>query len=98
MADRDVAAPPRCPVVRGDASVSKRHALLRWDAEQRRATVQDLSSRNGTFLNADPISESPLKDGDIVSFGEVQFWYLLTETLHAKLVQAKHSKLPRGAF
>lgn len=89
---------PDCELVINDASVSKRHALLRWDAEKRRATVQDLGSTNGTFLNADTQvkAESVLKDGDIVSFGEVQFWYLLTETLHAKLVQAKTTKLPRG--
>ena len=29
--------------------------------------------------------EAALRDGDIVSFGEVRFWYLLIDTLHAKL-------------
>ncbi len=89
---------PDCDLVIDDASVSKRHAVLRWDAERRRATVEDLGSRNGTYLNAGARqqAEAVLKDGDIVSFGEVQFWYLLTETLHAKLVQEKYGKLPRG--
>lgn len=87
-----------CDLVISDASVSKRHALLRWDAEKRRATVVDLNSTNGTFLNADNQvkGESRVNDGDIISFGEVQFWYLLTETLHAKLVHERTSKMPRG--
>ena len=29
--------------------------------------------------------ETTLKDGDILSFGEVQYWFLLTDTLHTKL-------------
>ena len=82
---------PDCELVINDASVSKRHATLRWDAQKNRASVQDLGSTNGTFVNADirVEGERTLKDGDIVSFGEVQFWYLLIETLHAKLAQAK---------
>ena len=89
---------PDCDLVIDDASVSKRHAILRWDAERRRATVEDLGSTNGTYINAGSRqkAESALKDGDIISFGEVQFWFLLTETLHAKLIQAKHSNVPRG--
>jgi hypothetical protein len=89
---------PDCDLVINDASVSKRHATLRWDAEKRRATVEDLQSRNGTYVNADTRveGERTLNDGDIVSFGEVQFWYLLIETLHAKLAQAKAPRHHRG--
>jgi hypothetical protein len=89
---------PDCELVINDASVSKRHATLRWDVEKSRATVQDLGSRNGTYINAGSKvdGERTLKDGDIVSFGEVQFWYLLTETLYAKLAQGKSAKLHRG--
>jgi hypothetical protein len=89
---------PDCDLVINDISVSKRHAVLRWDLEHRRASVQDQGSTNGTFLNADRLSkdEYTLKDGDIVSFGEVQFWYLLTETLHQKLVQTRTQKHHRG--
>ena len=89
---------PDCDLVIDDASVSKRHAILRWDAARRRASLEDLGSTNGTYINAGSRqkAETTLKDGDIVSFGEVQFWYLLTETLHTKLLQAKSQKLPRG--
>ena len=89
---------PDCDLVISDASVSKRHAALRWDAERSRATVQDLGSTNGTYINAGQrlMGERTLNDGDIVSFGEVQFWYLLTETLLARLNPSASSKLPRG--
>jgi pSer/pThr/pTyr-binding forkhead associated (FHA) protein len=86
-----------CDLVINDASVSKRHATLRWDDAKLRATVQDLGSKNGTFINAGKriTQETALKDEDIISFGEVQFWYLRTETLHAKL-HPTESKVPRG--
>lgn len=84
---------PDCDLVIEDASVSKRHATIHWDSATSRATVDDPGSTNGTYLNAGSrlSGETPIKDGDIVSFGEVQFWFLLTETLLAKLRQAKTS-------
>jgi len=80
---------PDCDLVLDDPSVSKRHAVLRWDASAARCTIQDLNSTNGTFLNASIRlkRETVLKDGDIISFGEVQYWFLLTETLHEKLTR-----------
>ncbi len=70
-----------------DSSASKRHAVLRWDTASDRCTVQDLGSTNGTFLNASVRirRETTLKNGDILSFGEVQYWFLVTDTLYAKL-------------
>jgi hypothetical protein len=70
-------------------SVSKRHALLRWDELNARCTISDLKSTNGTMLNASTRirRETTLKNGDILSFGEVQYWFLLTATLHEKLLR-----------
>jgi hypothetical protein len=87
MEELSVGRLPDCDLVIDDASVSKRHAVLRWNEPQGRCTVQDLGSTNGTFLNAHSLGtrEATLKDGDILSFGNVQFWYLLTDTLHARL-------------
>ena len=78
---------PDCDVVLDDGSVSKNHAQLRWSEAERRCTVKDLGSRNGTFVNGASIAEreAVLRDGDILSFGYVQFWYLLTETLYTRL-------------
>lgn len=78
---------PDCELVVNHGSVSKQHAVLRWDDAHARASIQDLGSRNGTFINAGRklMGEVSLHDGDIISFGEVQFWFLLTETLASKL-------------
>lgn len=78
---------PDNELVIDDPSVSKRHAMLRWDDANGRCTIQDLNSTNGTFLNASVRlrRETTLKNGDILSFGEVQYWFLLTETLYLKL-------------
>jgi hypothetical protein len=78
---------PDCDVVLDEGSVSKQHAVLRWNEAEGRGPVKDRGSRNGTFLNGVIIMkrEAALKDGDILSVGYVQFWYLLTETLHARL-------------
>ncbi|MCY1047753.1 FHA domain-containing protein [Corallococcus sp. bb12-1] len=76
-----------CELVLDDASVSKQHAELRWSRAESRCTVRDLGSTNGTFVNASTIGrrEVSLQGGDILSFGNVQFWYLLTDALHERL-------------
>ena len=81
---------PDCDLVLDHGSVSKQHAVLKWYEKHHRCTITDLGSTNGTLLNASIRiqKETVLKDGDILSFGEVQFWYLLTETLHARLSQS----------
>ncbi len=86
---------PDCDLVIDDASVSKRHATLKWNADQRRCSVTDVGSTNGTFLNASSAigAEAVLRDGDVLSFGDAQFWYLLTETLYAKLSHPEAGKL-----
>ena len=74
-------------------SVSHRHAALHWHEATHRCTLKDFGSTNGTFVNiVTPITgEVILNDGDIVSFGNVAFLFLLAETLHAKLMQSAGS-------
>jgi hypothetical protein len=78
---------PDCDLVVDDPSVSKRHALLRWDEAKQVCTVQDLESLNGTWLNASirVTREMGLRNGDILSFGDAQYWYLMTQTLQERL-------------
>ncbi len=53
-------------------TVSRRHAELRREGSD--VTLQDLGSTNGTYVNGERISaETPLKSGDRVQFGDVQF-------------------------
>jgi hypothetical protein len=82
---------PDNDLVLDDPSVSKKHAVLRWDEKSQRCTVQDVGSTNGTFLNASIRlkKETVLKNGDILSFGEVQYWFLLTPTLWEKLTSVR---------
>ena len=89
---------PDCDLVADDASVSKQHAVLSWDSRTGRATLKDLGSTNGTFLNATSrlTREAVLKDGDILSFGEAQFWFLMTDTLYDRLAKSRAPGFSRG--
>ncbi len=82
---------PDCDLVVENPSVSKRHAVLSWDTRTRTASVTDLESRNGTRLDGRPIPRNeprPLQDGEVVSFGDVDYWFLHAETLHRRLTQS----------
>ena len=58
-----------CAVVVDATSVSRRHACFL--VAQGVATVEDLGSRNGTFVNRVPISAvTRLKDGDEIALGK----------------------------
>jgi EAL domain-containing protein (putative c-di-GMP-specific phosphodiesterase class I) len=64
----------RGPEVEFDLSsphVSKRHAEIYSDGDTLR--VRDLGSRNGTFLNQQPVSDAPLHKGDILHFGDCEY-------------------------
>jgi hypothetical protein len=67
----------RDPGTRGsipDASISRRHAriTIRGDA----ATLEDLESKNGTWIGADRVTApSPLSDGDAIRLGLVRLTF-----------------------
>lgn len=52
-----------------DSAVSRRHALL--TVNEAEITVEDLDSRNGTFVNGKRVKKAQLKLGDVASFGPV---------------------------
>jgi hypothetical protein len=78
---------PDNELVIDDPSVSKHHAVLRWDNLARRCVVTDLGSRNGTMINAEYIRDpnTLLGDGDVLSFGDAEFCFLETASLLAML-------------
>jgi phosphoserine phosphatase RsbU/P len=54
---------PDCEIILEVAAVSRRHAVIMQ--EEDRYTVQDLGSRNGTFVNGHRVVDrSPLRNGD----------------------------------
>lgn len=78
---------PDNDLVVDDPSVSKRHAVLRWDSVARRCMLTDLGSRNGTLINAEYIRDpnSMVSDGDMLSFGDAEFCFLETTSLLSML-------------
>ena len=53
-------------------TVSRRHAVLRWDPAAGRHTVADLGSHNGTWLDGQPVAALPrlLADGSLLRVGD----------------------------
>jgi Nif-specific regulatory protein len=61
-----------------DASVSRKHCLLRRE-EDGRFRVKDLDSRNGTLVNGLAVKEQWLHHGDEIATGDSVFLFLLEE-------------------
>ena len=60
-----------CDVCVGSKTVSRTHARLRVAAG--RITIEDLDSRNGTFVEGRRLSrEATLEDGDEIRLGSVE--------------------------
>jgi EAL domain-containing protein (putative c-di-GMP-specific phosphodiesterase class I) len=62
---------PGLPLSLASDSVSKEHAelFLRGGLLH----VRDLGSKNGTFVNGERVGESPVREGDILHFAQVEF-------------------------
>jgi EAL domain-containing protein (putative c-di-GMP-specific phosphodiesterase class I) len=58
-------------LVLDDAHVSKAHAEIYSDGAALR--IRDLGSRNGTYVNMEPIADAPLHESDTVRIGEHEF-------------------------
>jgi DNA-binding winged helix-turn-helix (wHTH) protein len=71
--DNVIGREPRCSIWLDAAGVSRRHASLRLDSSNRRVTLDDLVSTNGTFLRRSRVREETLlRDGDQIKVGSVQ--------------------------
>jgi EAL domain-containing protein (putative c-di-GMP-specific phosphodiesterase class I) len=62
---------PGLQLVMPSAHVSKAHAEVYSDGLALR--VRDLGSRNGTFLNREPVADATLHEGDILHIGDHEF-------------------------
>jgi ABC-type multidrug transport system ATPase subunit/pSer/pThr/pTyr-binding forkhead associated (FHA) protein len=60
--------PEMCNIVLDNSMVSRRHAAIDIDG-QNNATLSDLGSTHGTFVNGERITSRTLKEGDRVGFG-----------------------------
>jgi len=69
---------PGAAVSIGDASVSRRHAIIRVSGGG--AVVEDLGSKNGTHVRGDRMrAPVPLADGDVIRFGSVELTFRVFE-------------------
>ena len=63
---------PECGIWVDAAGVSRRHAILRLDTDGGAASIEDLGSTNGTFVNETRVDAlASLHDGDLVHLGTV---------------------------
>ena len=64
-------------IIFDDPGISRRHSEIRitTDGPHLIATVRDLGSTNGTFVNGERISSQRLQDGDRVTFGRTTVVY-----------------------
>jgi transcriptional regulator with GAF, ATPase, and Fis domain len=69
---------PTNAVAMADASVSRRHCLLRRE-EDGRFQIRDLDSRNGTLVNGLVVKEQWLRHGDEIATGDSVFLFLLED-------------------
>jgi hypothetical protein len=79
---------PDCELPLTDVSVSMQHAVLRWHAPTSTCCVTDLQSTQGTHLNGQPLTpmqEHVVRDGDVLSFGDVDFGFFVARSLWARL-------------
>jgi Nif-specific regulatory protein len=69
-----------------DAAVSRRHCVITNNAGQFK--IQDLNSRNSTFVNGVPVTERTLASGDEIKIGNSLFVFVLPETEKSKNTSA----------
>lgn len=53
-------------------SISRRHAVLHFNSENRRFVITDLGGGNGVIVNKSKYTSRELNDGDMVELGEVR--------------------------
>ena len=61
-------------------SVSRQHAKIEFRDKDKKVILSDLDSRNGSFVNAKRVNMIEIFDGDIVSFGDVEFLFSYIST------------------
>ena len=85
---------PSCEIHLVDDGVSRNHATLRFELEL--LWIEDLQSRNGTFVNGIKIDKpTPLRDGDKIQVGRTT---VLRFAYHDELDESFHENLMSSAL
>ena len=80
-----------CDIVFQDLSVSRKHAQLTID-EKENATLEDLKSRNGTFVDGEKIEKKILSGNVLVSMGTTTFMLIDREAERTTIVALSTSE------
>lgn len=83
----------QCQIVLAQSVISKVHAALEID-ELQRVTLIDLSAKQTTFVNGQPITRRELRDGDRVGFG---LGGVVAFTYHSALPGLEYRAVPWAA-
>jgi transcriptional regulator with GAF, ATPase, and Fis domain len=78
------------------ATVSRKHASLRWDAAVGRHTLVDLGSHNGTWVEGGPVRAAPrfLMDQAVLRLGDVIAVYERQEQIYADAPEVATTAIP----
>lgn len=74
-----------CDIVFQDLSVSRKHAKLTIDQKDN-AVLEDLQSRNGTFVDGEKIDKKPISGNALVSMGTTTFMLIDREAERTTIV------------
>jgi EAL domain-containing protein (putative c-di-GMP-specific phosphodiesterase class I) len=87
---------PSLDLVLPSPHVSKNHAEIYSDGEALR--VRDLGSRNGTFLNRQPVADAALHRGDVLHFGDFEFRIASENGARAETADTERTMIHRGTL
>ena len=68
--------PPEWDVTLLDENISREHALILYDQELDRYTIEDLQSTNGTKVNGKRVRSAELNPGDTLQIGSTLFEFV----------------------
>jgi hypothetical protein len=77
-----------CDLIVADETVSSKHAVIQRDQASGQYQIQDLSSRNGSRINGQPIepgTQAQLTSGDNLQVGDAAFVFFRPEGLYDAL-------------
>lgn len=60
-----------------DEGISREHALILYDEDERKFLIEDLASTNGTKLNGKRVRSATLAEGDEIKIGQTIFRFEL---------------------
>lgn len=83
LGENKIGRAPENQIVVDAADTSRAHALITvGDAF---VTIQDLGSRNGTFVNGHTVTDQVLADGDIIALGSYEMKFVVATQEFSKI-------------